>query len=486
MAIPVNIGKLITGQSVEPDRVAFFPDLEPLSVLHTVCAFANDLQNLGGGYIVLGAAAENGTAKLPVKGLTSGRIGGMLKELRALCRLIEPLYEPQAERVLYEGRHLIVLRCGGGFGRPYTAPEDPKRPRADRRCYIRALSDTVAASPQEEQDLFCVSSVIPFDDRPNLAARLEDLDLELIRDHLRKTDSPIAAQFDCKTLEDLADDLQLLDGSPGNRRPRNVGLLMFGSDPQRYFRYARIEVVDIPDATGDRMTEKIFTGTLQHQLSCALAYIKNYILAVRVIKHGDRAEADRIWNYPYPAVEEILTNAVCHRLYQVQEPITVRVTRTQMEITSFPGFERGITGADIEKGEIRGRVCRNRRIGGFLRELGMLGARNTGFANAYRSLKHNGSPRLQFRMDPERSYLTVIIPVHPEFIDRRAQGQNKYQERILEALGIQCLTLTELAKALGYKGISKKLRDNVNLMAAGGILESAPDAQKNLRYRKST
>ena len=116
----------------------------------------------------------------------------------------------------------------------------------------------------------------------------------------------------------------------------------------------------------------------------------------------------------------------------------------------------------------------------------MLGTRNAGFANAYRSLKHNGSPRLQFLTDPERSYLTVIISIHPEFIDRRAQRQNKYQERILEALGIKCLTLTELAKALGYRGSSKKLRDNVNLMAAGGILESAPDAQKNLRYRKST
>ena len=48
-------------------------------------------------------------------------------------------------------------------------------------------------------------------------------------------------------------------------------------------------------------------------------------------------------NYPYAAVEEILSNAVHHRSYQIGEPINVRITPTAMEITSFPGFDRSIT-----------------------------------------------------------------------------------------------------------------------------------------------
>lgn len=130
--------------------------------------------------------------------------------------------------------------------------------------------------------------------------------------------------------------------------------------------------MDIPDATGDNMTEKVFTGPLQVQLMDALQYLKNYILRQKVIKHSDRAEADRIWNYPYRAVEEILSNAVYHRSYQIQEPITVRTTPDAMEITSYPGFDRSITDADIAEGNIRGRIYRNRRIGDFLKEPGLI------------------------------------------------------------------------------------------------------------------
>lgn len=37
----------------------------PADVLHTLCAFANDFHNLGGGYIVIGVAEENGRPVLP-------------------------------------------------------------------------------------------------------------------------------------------------------------------------------------------------------------------------------------------------------------------------------------------------------------------------------------------------------------------------------------------------------------------------------------
>ena len=211
---------------------------------------------------------------------------------------------------------------------------------------------------------------------------------------------------------------------------------MFGTNPQSFFRYSRIEVVDIPDDTGNGMTEKTFEGTLQTQLSDALAYIRNYICQQKIIKHSDRAEADRVWNYPYRAVEEILSNAVYHRSYQVQEPITVRITRDGMEITSFPGFDCSITDDDIAQGRIRGRTYRNRRIGDFLKELGMIEGRNTGFPNVYAALQQNGSPALRFQMDPERSWLSVTIPIHQAFATPgRSDKKATYREHILTAVG---------------------------------------------------
>ncbi|MCI8981864.1 MAG: hypothetical protein HFG78_05570 [Hungatella sp.] len=64
--------------------------------------------------------------------------------------------------------------------------------------------------------------------------------------------------------------MRLVSGPPESLKPLNVGILMFSEQPERYFRYARIEIVDIPDPTGTNMVEKTFTGPIQRQLKDAL------------------------------------------------------------------------------------------------------------------------------------------------------------------------------------------------------------------------
>ena len=47
------------------------------------------------------------------------------------------------------------------------------------------------------------------------------------------------------------------------------------------------------------MTEKVFSGPLDRQLRDALSYVQNYIIKEKVTKVPGRAEAERIYNYPY-------------------------------------------------------------------------------------------------------------------------------------------------------------------------------------------
>ena len=257
---------------------------------------------------------------------------------------------------------------------------------------------------------------------------------------------------------------------------------MFSEQPEKYFRHARIEVVDIPDPTGTNMTEKVFTGPIQRQLKDALAYIKNYTVKEVIIKDKDKAESIKIYNYPYAAIEEILSNAVYHRSYQVGEPITVRITPENIEITSFPGFDRSISDESIANYSIRARLYRNRRIGDFLKELRLIEGRNTGFPNAIKALRENGSDLMTFDMDDNRTYLSVTIPVHSYFLNKSEKNDKKsaYEKKIIDALKDKPLTLTELAFAMGYKGITKKLTKAVNDMLTGGIIEkTAGDGSTN-------
>ena len=50
MAIPINVKKLIPGRVVESERIEYKKGWNPTAIYRTICAFANDFENIGGGY----------------------------------------------------------------------------------------------------------------------------------------------------------------------------------------------------------------------------------------------------------------------------------------------------------------------------------------------------------------------------------------------------------------------------------------------------
>lgn len=258
---------------------------------------------------------------------------------------------------------------------------------------------------------------------------------------------------------------------------------MFSDHMESFFRYARIEVVDLPDPTGEGMTEQVFRGPIQHQLVSSLSYIAGHVIQKRTFKHEGTPVAEVVANYPYAAVEEILSNATYHRSYAIQEPITVRITPTAMEITSFPGFDRSISQERIAAYDLRCDRYRNRRIGDFLKELGLSEGRNTGYPKAFAALAANGSPRPTFLMDENRGYLTVRLEVHPAFAPQPATLSEKelaYRARVTDTLANGPLSLSELSRALGYKSISKRLSTAVGgLLAEGSVVRIATGGMRS-------
>lgn len=45
MALPINIEELINGKTVEWDRIEFKKGWNPEEIVHSICAFANDINN---------------------------------------------------------------------------------------------------------------------------------------------------------------------------------------------------------------------------------------------------------------------------------------------------------------------------------------------------------------------------------------------------------------------------------------------------------
>jgi len=138
-----------------------------------------------------------------------------------------------------------------------------------------------------------------------------------------------------------------------------------------------------------------------------------------------------------------------------------------MEITSLPGPDRTISDEDIQNRRMISRRYRNRRIGDFLKELKLVEGRNTGIPTILQSMKMNGSEPPIFETDADRTYFTVILPVHRKFVQsvvstnpvqvkpKTRKGIEEIKSLILATLAdLGNLSSAELAKAMGYTKVT--------------------------------
>ena len=69
LSLPISIDDLLRGRSVEWERIEYKRGWNPEDILHSICAFANDFHNLGGGYIIVGVEEKDGRPVLPPREL---------------------------------------------------------------------------------------------------------------------------------------------------------------------------------------------------------------------------------------------------------------------------------------------------------------------------------------------------------------------------------------------------------------------------------
>ncbi|MBQ8179115.1 MAG: putative DNA binding domain-containing protein [Candidatus Methanomethylophilaceae archaeon] len=491
--IPVDFKRMVREKVVEGERLEFKRGWNPEPILHTIVAFANDIDNLGGGYILIGVEESKGMPLGDVVGIDRSSVDRINKDLLNLCNQIEPRYIPETDTFDHEGKTVMVIWAPGGSARPYKCPNSLSKRNESKSYYIRRMGSTIRASPTEERELFEVSNDTPFDDRCNDRAAMSDIKPSLVENYLSTVGSDLMKLVYGLPIGEVADRMHITGGPPENRRPLNVGLMFFNDRPDDFFREARIDVVIKPDPTGEGMKEKIFRGPLDRQLRDSLMYIGNMIVEERVSKHEDRAEATRIFNYPMQAVEEAISNAVYHKSYQIPEPITVVVMPDRMEITSAPGPDRSITDEDLGNRRLVSRRYRNRRIGDYLREMDLAEGRNTGVPTMVASMVSNGSDLPVFKTDAERTYLTVVLPIHGSFLrDTVPQpvtgnGRRTRAEIITEVLGLLSrngeMSIREISDAMGYKSPPTSLKSAVSTLISEGSLEYT-DRERNSPKQK--
>jgi ATP-dependent DNA helicase RecG len=191
--------------------------------------------------------------------------------------------------------------------------------------------------------------------------------------------------------------------------------------------------------------------------------MQNMLVKEKVLKEANTPYAKRIWNYPPEIITELLVQAIWHHAYWKNQPVRILLAFNSIQIT----ISTDLADTDFKE-ETFWKRCRNPRIGELFTWLGLLDESQIEFASIKQAVKENGSAHMEFFYDGQNNRLSVLVPMHPCFVKKSTLKEEAYQKKILAILETQPLTLTRLSAAMGYKSITSKLRQSVNLLLEQG------------------
>ena len=110
MALHIDIEALLSNQRIESNRIEFKQGWNAPKIYQSICAFANDFDNIGGGYILVGVEEENGMVKRPICGVPDESLDRILKSMVGYNHKISPFYLPRTSIEEVDGKNLGASR----------------------------------------------------------------------------------------------------------------------------------------------------------------------------------------------------------------------------------------------------------------------------------------------------------------------------------------------------------------------------------------
>lgn len=389
----------------------------PDDVVETLAAFANDLANLGGGYVVCGAAEgrdSNGFASMTRVGLTADR----LRELEGIvlsgcAKRVSPSIAPLVRELPADtpGRRILV------FVQPSTETAHSVRTANDgARHYVRVGRSTVEAKNGVLRELLVRKGVQqPWDRRACPGATVDDLDLLALRDALQRMRAFSAEtgveQFLSSTrqLSALVPPLCIREAVTNVLRPRNFAMLLFGREVQRFIPgafslFSIYPGVDRSDQHAERV-ELIGTVIDQARRLAELLDVQSYT----AFDKADTQTPNAV-KYPKRALYEAAGNALAHRDYQSSDPTRVTVFQDRIEVLSPGPLPLGVDADAFQAGHAAPH-WRNQALAWFFNRLQIAQAEGQGIPTILRSMREEGCPPPTLAADGIK--VVCVLPAHP-------------------------------------------------------------------------
>lgn len=386
-------------------------------VVATLSAFANDLQNLGGGYVVCGVREdkdEYGFPTLVRVGLTADRVKAVEGQVLSRCRgMVSPAITPLVEEISTTDplRRILV------FIQPATGTAHTFRRRNDgAKHYVRVSRSTVEARNGTLKDLLVRKGALePWDRRPCIGATEADLDLLALREALQRMG---VFSRDAGVEAYLSPDVQLSAFVPpllarepltGVLRPRNFAILLFGRETQRFVPGAVTYFSIYPgtDRSDPHAERHDLAGNMLEQ-----ARRLQELLDIQSYTAFDKTDvtSPNVIKYPKRALYEAMGNALAHRDYEVPDPTRLTVFADRIEVASPGSLPTGVDIDSLRSGTASPK-WRNQSLAWFFSRLQLAQAEGQGIPTILRSMREEGCPPPIFEADSIR--VVCVLPAHP-------------------------------------------------------------------------
>ncbi len=176
------------------------------------------------------------------------------------------------------------------------------------KFYLRSGSSTVELKGPQLQKFLLEKSGQNWESVVETKASLNDIDQATIDKfrELAKTRFPAAAKE--KSVKNLLEKLHLLE----NGKLTRAAILLFGKDPQKFFKSATIKIGTFLSDTELKNTD-VIEGNLFEQVESVLSLLKN-----KYLKYNARIEGlyrKEELEYPEEALREAIINSVIHKDY---------------------------------------------------------------------------------------------------------------------------------------------------------------------------
>lgn len=293
--------------------------------LKSICGFLNHK----GGMVYFGVNDDGRVIGLDVSDKTLRKISQLASQK------IKPEVALEIKEIRKEDKSVIEVRIREGGNKPYFL---------EGVAYKRTGTEDRIMPPDELKKIILEQKRTSWDGEVCDGAAMEDIDNEKVRWFLRK--SKLERRLEINSTISVKETLKRLELLK-NGKLTNAAILLFGKNPQGFFLQSEVRCARFKGTEPlEFLDMKVFGGNIIDQREDTIEFVKEHIRLHAEIVGTERVET---WEYPIEAIREAITNAICHRDYEISSNVQVRIFDDRMEVWGCGSLPEPLTVEDLRR-----------------------------------------------------------------------------------------------------------------------------------------